>query len=274
MRRNQRQYHLQDAATSITMGIGNQVVGLIGGSAFVAWCYTWVYQFRIIEEMPISFLTVSICFVLDDFCYYWFHRVSHERRWFWSSHIVHHSSTHYNLATALRQTWTGAVGFTFIFSLPLMLIGFPVEAVLFVGGVNLVYQFWIHTEVVDKMPDWFEAVFNTPSHHRVHHATNPQYLDANYAGVFIVWDKLFGSFVPEQASDRPVYGIVKNIDTYHPFKVAFNEWLNLFADIRQAKSVREIWCYLFAAPGWSPDGSRETTAMIKRRWREESGISE
>lgn len=269
LKRHEQTYQLRDAATSIAMGLGNQVIAFVGGTAFIILCYSAAYQFRIIDNLPLNTLTIALCFFLDDFCYYWFHRVSHERRWFWASHIVHHSSRHYNLSTALRQTWTGSVGFTFIFSMPLLVIGFPVEAVLFVGGVNLVYQFWIHTEVIEKMPRWFELLFNTPSHHRVHHATNPQYLDANYAGVFIIWDRLFGTFIAEQKSDKPIYGIIKNIDTYHPFKVAFKEWLNLFVDLKQAKNAREVWCYLFGAPGWSPDGSRDTSADIKRRWKEE-----
>jgi hypothetical protein len=132
-------------------------------------------------------------------------------------------------------------------------------------GFSLVYQFWIHTEVIDRMGP-LEWVMNTPSHHRVHHATNARYLDANYAGVFIVWDKLFGSFVPEDENEKPHYGIVKNLATYNPVKVAFHEFVGIAKDLSTARSLREVVGYIFAPPGWSPDGSRETSDSIKARW--------
>ncbi len=144
--------------------------------------------------------------MIDDLAYYVFHRSAHRVRWFWASHVIHHSSQHYNLSTALRQTWTGFLSIAFIFRLPLFLIGFPPAMVFFVAGLNLIYQFWIHTEAIDRMPRWFEAVMNTPSHHRVHHATNARYLDRNYAGVFIVWDRMFGTFEPEtEAETHPLW---------------------------------------------------------------------
>jgi hypothetical protein len=139
--------------------------------------------------------------------------------------------------------------------------------VLFFTGVSLVYQFWIHTEAIDRLGP-FEWVFNTPSHHRVHHATNPRYLDSNYAGVLIIWDRMFGSFVEERRSeDAPVYGIVKNLSTYNPLRIAFHEWAAIIRDLASARSAREVWGYLWGPPGWSPDGSRRTTDMIKREWR-------
>ncbi len=266
--RKKNRYHYKDAITSISMGLGNQLVGLVVATAFMLWCYNIVFEARLVNDIPANVWTVLLCFVLDDFCYYWFHRTAHERRWFWASHVVHHSSQFYNLSTALRQTWTGKLTFSFIFNMPLVYIGFPVEMVVFVAGVNLVYQFWIHTELVDSLGP-LEKVFNTPSHHRVHHATNPRYLDANYAGVFIVWDKLFGTFVPEQKHDKPEYGIIKNIQTFNPLTVALHEWIAILLDIKSARSVKEVVAYLFSAPGWSPDGSRETTKTIKNRWHEE-----
>ena len=212
----------------------------------------------------------GLCFFVEDLAYYWFHRISHERRWFWASHVVHHSSQHYNLSTALRQTWTGRLTMTFVFWLPLVWIGFPPAMVLFFQGLSLVYQFWIHTEQIGRMGP-FEWAFNTPSHHRVHHATNPRYLDANYAGVLIIWDRLFGTFVPEQAEiDPPRYGIIRNLGTFNPFKIAFAEWISLFRDLASARSLKQIWGFLMGPPGWSPDGSRRTTQMIKRAWRDQS----
>ena len=149
-----------------------------------------------------------------------------------------------------------------VFIAPLILIGFPLPMIGFAHGVNLVYQFWIHTETIDRFPRWFEAVMNTPSHHRVHHATNPRYLDSNYAGVFIVWDKMFGTFVAEREDDRPRYGIVKNLGSFNPLKVATHEWIGLARDLAGSRSLREVGGYLFAPPGWSPDGSRDTSGIV------------
>jgi len=259
-------YETKDTFSSLAMGLGNNLVAVIGAGALVYVVYSGVYQFRLIEAMPITWWTILICIVVDDFAYYWFHRIAHERRWFWASHVVHHSSQHYNLSTALRQTWTGKLSFSAVFWLPLALIGFPPLLVLFVGGVNLVYQFWIHTELIKRMGP-FEWVFNTPSHHRVHHATNPRYLDSNYAGMLIIWDRMFGTFVAEEDADKPRYGIIKNLTTFNPLMIAFHEWIGMVKDLRSARSLREVSGYLFGPPGWSPDGSRMTSAMIKERWR-------
>jgi sterol desaturase/sphingolipid hydroxylase (fatty acid hydroxylase superfamily) len=258
-------YEVGDSATSLSMGLGNRVAGLLFGGIIVA-SYYWIYQFRIFD-LGWTWPVMAACFFAEDLAYYWFHRVSHERRWFWASHVVHHSSQHYNLTTALRQTWTGALGLGFIFHLPLPLIGFPPEMVLMFSAISLVYQFWIHTEAIDRMGP-FEWVFNTPSHHRVHHATNPKYLDANYAGVLIVWDRLFGTFVREDANEKPHYGIISQLGTFNPFRVAFHEWAGILRDVRSAKSVREVFGYMFGPPGWSPDGSRKTSASLKRAWAE------
>ncbi|NOX82803.1 MAG: sterol desaturase family protein [Alphaproteobacteria bacterium] len=259
-------YETKDTFSSLAMGFGNNLIAVIGAGALVYMMYSWVYQFRLIEAMPIVWWTILICVIVDDFAYYWFHRIAHERRWFWASHVIHHSSQHYNLSTALRQTWTGKLSFAGIFWLPLALIGFPPPLVLFVGGVNLVYQFWIHTELINRMGP-FEWVFNTPSHHRVHHATNPRYLDANYAGMLIIWDRMFGTYVAEDEAEKPRYGIIKNLTTFNPLRIGFHEWIGLAKDLRSARSLREVGGYLWGPPGWSPDGSRMTSAMIKQRWQ-------
>jgi sterol desaturase/sphingolipid hydroxylase (fatty acid hydroxylase superfamily) len=199
-----------------------------------------------------------------------FHRTAHRVRWFWASHVNHHSSQHYNLSTALRQTWTGFIAGSFAFRLPLMLIGFHPAMVFFVGGLNLIYQFWIHTEAIKRLPRWFEAVMNTPSHHRVHHATNPRYLDANYAGVFIIWDRMFGSFTPE-VDDEPIrYGIVKQLGTFNLLWSVFHEWIGIAKDLWAAPFGAKLG-YLFGPPGWSHDGSRDTSDTIKQRWQEQQG---
>ncbi|MFZ5617308.1 MAG: sterol desaturase family protein [Pseudomonadota bacterium] len=257
-------FETRDAAASLLMGLGSQIAPLLGGAAFLGVVWTSAYQYRLID-IPNAWWAVAICFVLDDLRYYWLHRISHERRWFWASHVVHHSSQHYNLTTALRQTWTGEIIAGLLFKTPLVLVGFHPAMLVFVSGLNLIYQFWIHTEMIGRMGP-FEALFNTPSHHRVHHATNPKYLDANYAGVFIIWDRMFGTFVPEDDAERPQYGIVKNLGSFNPFVIAFNEWIGIFKDLASARSLREVIGYTFGPPGWSPDGSRLTSAKLKERW--------
>lgn len=257
-------YETRDAAASLAMGLGNQIAPLFGGAALLSAVWTWAYQFRLFE-IPNSWWALLLCFVLDDFRYYWLHRIGHERRWFWASHVVHHSSQHYNLTTALRQTWTGDILGGLLFKSPLVLIGFHPAMLAFVFGINLIYQFWIHTEMIDRLGP-FEKVFNTPSHHRVHHATNAKYLDSNYAGVLIIWDRMFGTFVEEDRDERPRYGIVKNLGSFNPFVIAFNEWIGIVRDLRSARSLREVLGYTFGPPGWSPDGARLTSAKIKERW--------
>ena len=256
-------YEYRDSASSLAMGLGNRVFGIaIGGLVVLA--YFGVYQFRLFN-LGWTWPVMIACFFAEDLAYYWFHRIAHERRFFWASHIVHHSSQHYNLTTALRQTWTGTLGLNFIFWLPLLYIGFPPLMVLMFSSISLVYQFWIHTELIDRMGP-FEWIFNTPSHHRVHHATNAKYLDANYAGVLIIWDRMFGTFVPEDAKEKPHYGIVSQLGTFNPFRIAFHEWAGIWRDVTHAKSFKDVFGYVFGPPGWSPDGSRKTSASIKAEW--------
>ena len=257
-------FDAKDSAASLAMGFGSEIAPLLGGGVILYTVFVSVYEYRLIE-IPNTWWAVLLCFVLDDFRYYWWHRISHECRWFWASHVVHHSSQHYNLTTALRQTWTGQIIGSLLFKTPLILIGFHPAMVVFVGAVNLIYQFWIHTELIKRMGP-FEWVFNTPSHHRVHHATNPNYLDANYAGVLIIWDRMFGTFVQEDTAEPPHYGIVKNLGTFNPIVISFHEWVGMAKDVFKARSLRDIGGYLFGPPGWSPDGSRMTSKMIKDRW--------
>jgi sterol desaturase/sphingolipid hydroxylase (fatty acid hydroxylase superfamily) len=263
--KNRARYEPMDTLTSLLFGFGSSVAGVLTGGLLVGLSLA-VYQYRLID-IPFAWWAWPICFILDDLAYYAFHRSAHRVRWFWASHVNHHSSQHYNLSTALRQTWTGFFAGSFLFRLPLFLIGFPPAMVFFCAGLNLIYQFWIHTEVIDRCPRWFEAVMNTPSHHRVHHATNPRYLDRNYAGVFIVWDKIFGSFTPELESEKCRYGIVKNLGTFNLLWSVFHEWIGIARDL-WAAPMRHKLHYLLAPPGWSHDGSRDTSDMIRARWQE------
>ena len=263
--KDRTRYEPKDTLVSLALGLGSTVAGALSVGLVFA-LSLWVWQFRLFD-IGYAWYWFVLAFVLDDLFYYVFHRSAHRVRWFWASHVIHHSSQHYNLSTALRQTWTGFFSIGFLFRLPLFLIGFPPALVFFVAGLNLIYQFWIHTEVIDRMPRWFEAVMNTPSHHRVHHATNPRYLDTNYAGVFIVWDRLFGTFEPERADDRPRYGIVKNLGSFNLLWAATHEWIGIAQDVWRAPGLRAKLGYLVMPPGWSHDGSRDTSETIKAQWR-------
>ncbi len=261
-------YETRDTLVSLVMGGGNLVEGVLVSGVMGALFWA-TYE---LAPMPLGDLwwgwsvpVFVLCFVLDDLRYYWFHRASHQVRWFWTSHVNHHSSQHYNLSTALRQTWLFHLTFGFVFRVPLMLLGFDPRMVAFVAGINLVYQFWIHTELIDRFPAPIEHVFNTPSHHRVHHATNPRYLDANYGGVFIIWDRWFGTFVSEDKVTEPVrYGLVHNLGTFSLWRVVFHDFFAMVQDVSQpGLRLRERLGYAFGPPGWSHDGSRLTSDQIK-----------
>ncbi len=259
------EFETRDTLTSLLMGVGNVAMGLFFG--FLSYgVLMWFWQFRLFD-LGFYWWVGLTAFLLDDLRYYWYHRFAHRVRWFWAEHVNHHSSQHYNLSTALRQSWTGNFTGAVLLSVPLTILGFHPAFVAFVYGFNLVYQFWIHTETIGKMPAWFEAVMNTPSHHRVHHATNARYLDANYAGTLIVWDRLFGTFVPEEAADKPRYGLVSNVATFNPLKVAFHEWVAMARDAAApGLTLSQRLKYLFMPPGWSHDGSRKTSETIKAEY--------
>jgi sterol desaturase/sphingolipid hydroxylase (fatty acid hydroxylase superfamily) len=255
-------YETRDTLASLIMGAGSIISGmLVGFIGFKSLLY--FYQFRVFEP-GLALWVFVLCFVLDDLRYYWFHRIAHRVRWVWASHVNHHTSQHYNLSTALRQTWTGVFTGIFVLNVPLVLLGFHPAMLAFVNGFNLVYQFWIHTETIKRLPAPFEAILNTPSHHRVHHGTNAKYLDANYAGTLIIWDRMFGTFVPEDDLVPVKYGIIRNLATFNPLKIAFHEWINMLVDfLKSGLTVSQRLAYLFAPPGWSHDQSRRTSDMIK-----------
>jgi len=257
-------YEFKDSLTSITMGLGNVFIGLFT-KVIILYFFTFLYSYRVFT-IPFVWWSWLLLLFAEDFVYYWNHRIAHESRLFWASHVVHHSSTKYNLSTALRQTWSGSF-YTFIFWSPLVLFGFHPLMIIMQMSVSLLYQYWIHTELIKKMPKWFEAIFNTPSHHRVHHATNPQYLDRNHAGIFIIWDKLLGTFEPEV--EKPVYGLVSNINTYNPVKIAFIEWYNMLKDVFVSKtSIGKRILYFLKPPGWRHDGTGKLSGDLRQEWEE------
>ncbi|MCT4630920.1 sterol desaturase family protein [Winogradskyella sp.] len=258
-------YEPKDAFASISMGLGNVILGF-ASKAIVLLAFFGVYDNLRLFTIPVAWWSFALLFFADDLAYYWFHRISHECRLFWASHVVHHSSEHYNLSTALRQTWSGGF-YTFIFWIWLPLLGFHPAMIMLQMSISLLYQFWIHTEAIDKMPKWFEAIFNTPSHHRVHHGSNPIYLDRNHAGILIIWDKLFGTFQPELKEEKVKYGLVKNINTFNPVKIAFLEWLYMFKDaFTGEKSFKNRLLYLIKPPGWKHDGTGKVSDDLREEW--------
>ena len=258
-------YETKDAFASLSMGIGNVLISFLS-KAIVLASFFYIYEHFRFFTIPLTWWSFVLIFFADDFTYYWYHRVSHECRFFWASHVVHHSSEHYNLSTALRQTWSGSF-FSFIFWLWMPLVGFHPAMILLQMSISLLYQFWIHTEAIHKMPKWFEAVMNTPSHHRVHHGSNPIYLDRNHAGILIIWDKLFGTFQPELENEKVVYGLVKNIHTYNPIKIAFLEWIYMFKDaFTGKKSLKQRLLYLTKPPGWKHDGTGKISEELRAEW--------
>ncbi|EMK09263.1 MULTISPECIES: sterol desaturase family protein [Leptospira] len=266
-------YRLNDSINDLSAGTASQVVGVFSKTVTLA-AYFYIYQnFRIfnlpswpseaISIFPNGMLGLSsytwawifivtvwiFCFIGYDFAYYWAHRLSHEINFLWAGHVVHHQSEEYNLTVALRQASFHGF-FTWIFYLPLALIGFSPVVMLLNGQLNLIYQFWIHTKAIDKLPRWFEAIFNTPSHHRVHHGINPKYIDRNHGGTLIVFDKWFGTFEPE--SEEPVYGTVKPLRSFNPIWANLHYWWEMIELAWNCPRWSDKFKVFFAVPGWRP----------------------
>jgi sterol desaturase/sphingolipid hydroxylase (fatty acid hydroxylase superfamily) len=231
--------------------------------AIVAAVYVAAYQLRPFDIPMDRWESWVALFFAVELAYYWLHRYSHEIRWMWVQHSVHHSARQITLSVAYRLGWTQFFAGPWLFLVPVCWIGFDPRAVVLMYAVNLLYQFWLHTEAVPKLGP-LEAVFNTPSHHRVHHAIEPEYLDRNYGGVLIIWDKLFGTFAAARDGGARTYGMVRQIDTLNPVKIVFAEWAALYRDLRAARSWREALGLVFGPPGWKADGSGQTTKAIRR----------
>ncbi|MEL7450890.1 MAG: sterol desaturase family protein [Pseudomonadota bacterium] len=236
-------YEARDTVANLTMGTGNVLISAVWKLAMVP-LFAFVYQYRLFDLPQAGIAVWFAAFVVEDLCYYAFHRYHHTTRIGWAAHVNHHSSEHYNLAVALRQSWT--TPFTgFWFWLPMPLLGFHPLMVLMLQSTSLIYQFWIHTQFIGRLGP-FEWVFNTPSHHRVHHGSNPEYIDRNFGGVLIIWDRLFGTFEPEKA---PVtYGLTKNIHSFNPITIAFHEWRGLLHSLRELRGVGPRLREAFRAP--------------------------
>lgn len=240
--RGRQAYAWKDFGGSMSQLAGNIVVQLSARGAILGFYY-WLYQFRPFT-LGTDILSLVLLAVAIDFVFYWFHRASHRIRVLWAVHVTHHSSEHMNLGTALRQPWFGPVVKP-IFYWPLPLIGFDPVAIMAVGSVLTIYGFWTHTEQVKRI-GILEHVFVSPAHHRVHHGSNPLYIDKNYANFLIIWDKLFGTFQDEVEPVR--YGITENIGSYNPFTITFHEWGAIARDLIAVKGVRNAWRAIFGTP--------------------------
>jgi sterol desaturase/sphingolipid hydroxylase (fatty acid hydroxylase superfamily) len=233
----------RDTWTNIGLGFGSVVFGAIFGLG-TGLIYLFLYDISPFKFPANAWWTWVLLFFVDDLAYYWFHRLSHESRVLWNFHVVHHSSEHYNLSVAVRQSWFSGVAH-WIFYAPIMLLGFAPWMFAITHGFNLIYQFWIHTKFVHRL-GWLEYVLNTPSHHRVHHGVNEKYLDRNYAGVLIVWDRIFGTFVEE--TEEPRYGIIKPVKSYNPLWINTHAWMEMFQALRDKGSILDKFRCVFASP--------------------------
>lgn len=252
-------YRFSDAITSLTLGIVSRATGLAKNLVPFTMYYL-ALDYIALVDMPNQWWVWVLAFVVYDFCYYWNHRMGHEVNVLWAAHVVHHSSEDYNLTTALRQT-SGSF-LSWIFYLPMALLGFPPEIFITVGALNLVYQFWVHTRHIPKL-GWFEWVFVSPSNHRVHHAQNAVYIDRNYGGVFIIWDRLFGSFQEELDDDPVVFGIRTQLKSWNPVWANLHFYAQLFRDAVHTRSWKDKLLIWFRRTGWRPADVMEAYPLEK-----------
>ncbi len=250
-------YEARDSRTSILMGLGSVVInGAARIGALIG--YAALYALTPLRLDAHRWYTWVIVLVAVDVIWYAYHRASHRVRLMWAGHQAHHNSVFFNLSTAVRQKWNP--WFELLFWTPLPLLGVPPWLIFTAFSINLIFQFFVHTERIGMLPAPIEFVFNTPSHHRVHHASDRDYLDRNYAGILIIWDRMFGTYAQE--THRPTYGLTKNVDTYNPFRLQYCEYAAIARDVRRAHTWRERIGYVFAPPGWLPAARRSVEGEI------------
>lgn len=258
-------YRLSDAVSNISCGIVEQLTGLFA-KIFTVAAYHFIFVNFAIFELENTWYWLVLAFLGVDFFYYWAHRMSHQVNLFWLGHVVHHQSEDYNLSVALRQS-TFQKMFTFYFYFPMAFLGFKTEWFVLMGAFNLLYQFWIHTEVIDKLPKWFEYIFNTPAHHRVHHGRDPKYIDKNHAGTLIIWDRMFGTF--QQEEERPTYGITTPLNTWNPVMANVKPFVNLWNEVKEVPGIANKFKLVWMPPGWYPaelGGFRPPKAVDKNSY--------
>jgi alkylglycerol monooxygenase len=243
-------YHSSDAINSLALGVISQVVGVFS-KLLTLGIYAWCVQHLAVFALPANSVWVWVSALLVyDFCYYWLHRCGHEVNVLWAAHVVHHQSEDYNLSTALRQTGSGVL-LGWLFYLPMAILGYPLEVFVVVALIDLLYQFWVHTELVGRL-GWFDRVFCSPSNHRAHHAVNDKYLDHNYGGVLIVWDRLFGTFIEEDDTDPPVYGTRSPLRSWNPLWANAEVYWATLKDAWHARRWRDKLLIWVKPPGWRP----------------------
>lgn len=249
-------YRLNDSVNNISLGIGSQIIGTLM-KVFIFGVYMWLYENFAIQHLPNNIWIGIAAFIVYDFLYYWAHRWSHTISFFWGAHVVHHQSEEYNLSVALRQSWFQNLFSSPLF-FPLAIIGVSPLVLGIAGGINTLYQFWIHTEAIRKMPRWFEWLFNTPSHHRVHHAINPKYIDKNHAGVFMIWDKLFGTFEEENEAREIRYGTTKQLASWSPAWANIEFFVKYLPNLKYEKGFfAKVRMIFYQPPGWNAAEQRE-----------------
>jgi len=244
-RRDPGKYALVDTIANAALALMHQASDAVAWTLVIG-VYYFVYQYRVFD-WPARWWTIAVLVIAQDFFYYWFHRASHRIRWLWASHVTHHSSERLNLSTAFRQSLTYPLSGMWLFWLPLAWLGFEPANIVAVVAINLAFQFFVHTQAIGRLR-CIEGLINTPSTHRVHHARNPRYIDRNYAGVLVIWDRLFGTFVEEDAGVACDFGIVGQIHSHNPLTLTFHEWAAMFRDARRAQGWRAALGQLFCAP--------------------------
>lgn len=270
--------YFKDGFASIGLGLGSVFLDIPVKAISIGYLLFFYNHFRIFDTLgpanTVDFIDFyfhwnvwwiwALCLILQDFAFYWHHRLSHEIRILWAAHVNHHSSMNYNLATALRQSWLELL-YKDMWYIPLAILGFHPLLILTLHQINLIYQFWPHTEMIKKLPNWYEYIFNTPSHHRVHHSSNIKYLDKNYGGILIIWDRIFGSFEAEDPNEKCIYGITSNIHTYNLLKITFHELQNIIKDVKRAPTFKDKLNYLIQSPGWSHDGTDQRAKTLQQK---------
>lgn len=260
--RRTREYAAKDTLANIALGLGSMIFGVVVSiPGFLI--FQTLYELTPFRMPSVWWAWVLVVF-LDDFFYYWFHRISHESRFFWNFHVVHHSSERYNLSVAVRQSWFGGLT-AWVFYAPIVLLGFSPWMVVTAHGVNLIYQFWIHTNFVKALGP-LEYVFNMPVHHSIHHAVNEPYLDKNYGGILIIWDRLFGTFAAE--TEKPRYGIIKPLKSYNPLWANLHAWAEMFTAMKTRKRIKDMWRCVWGEPGMTPPPEKSPEPSLQLSGRE------
>ncbi len=254
-------YKRKEALRNILIGIGLFFITIFSKAIMYA-CFDVMYSIRLFT-IQAHWLVFVVLFFLSDFSFYWFHRTSHNVSWLWASHSVHHSAEEYNILVSFRQSWTGQISGQPVFWMWLPFLGFDPSLVYIAYAIGLIYQSWLHTELIGKLHPIFEFIFNTPSHHRVHHGSNMKYLDKNHGGIFIFWDRIFGTFQKEE--EKPVYGLTDKKEFNSVTSLMFYGWKDLFTKAYHAENIFTKLKYLIKPPGWSHDGSSKTVKQLRRQ---------